>query len=138
MDTSLIPEKIEWIFLVKEKIPVVVCLKKKIFLCILKCYFVVLVWNFDKCLENNNMYICWLFIVNMLYLYRNITVNGEGLQILGLCSSLMVFEQSFLSCLICCDRGLGFCGFIRWSRLVRQSRVTWDLFLHKFTGSVHF
>ena len=67
MDTSLIPEKIEWIFFGERKIPVVVCLKKKIFLCILKCYFVVLVWKFDKCLENNYMYICFagLFIVNI-------------------------------------------------------------------------
>jgi hypothetical protein len=54
----------------------------------------------------------WLIIYGftsrsrIFHLYEDITIAGEGLQNLGLCSALRAFEQGrILSCHTCCDRG---------------------------------
>jgi hypothetical protein len=45
-----------------------------------------------------------LFYVPLKNCYRDVTIAGEGLQTLGLCSALSAFEQGeFLSCHTCCD-----------------------------------
>jgi hypothetical protein len=38
-------------------------------------------------------------------LYGDVTITGEGLQNLDLCSALGAFEQGTLSCHTCCDTG---------------------------------
>jgi hypothetical protein len=37
--------------------------------------------------------------------YRDVTIAGEGLHNLGLCSAFRAFEQGSLSCHTCCDTG---------------------------------
>jgi hypothetical protein len=47
---------------------------------------------------------CFMSHSRIFHLYGDITITGEGLQNLGLCSVLRVFEQGgSLSCHTCCD-----------------------------------
>jgi hypothetical protein len=63
-------------------------------------------------------------------LYGDVTIAGEGLQNLGLCSALRAFVQGGIFIMphlqATVTRGLGFSGFIRWtvpfSRLLRHTR----------------
>jgi hypothetical protein len=60
----------------------------------------------------------------IFHLYGDVTITGEGLQNLGLCSALRAFEQGGITPAV--TRGLGFSGLIRrtaqFSRLFRHTR----------------
>ena len=84
--------------------------------------------------RDNEWLIDWLIIhcftsrSRIFHLYGDVTITGEGLQNLGLCSALRAFEQGgiFYRATPAVTRGLGFSGLIRrtapFSRLLRHTR----------------
>jgi hypothetical protein len=58
---------------------------------------------------------CFKSRSRIFHLHRDVTIAGEGLQNLGLCSSLRTFEQEgmFFRATPAVTRGLGFSGFIQ-------------------------
>jgi hypothetical protein len=66
---------------------------------------------------------CFTSRSKIFHLYGDITIAGEGLQNLGLCSALRAFEQEGIFIV---TRGIGFSGHIRttstFSRVLRHVR----------------
>ena len=64
----------------------------------------------------------------------DVTIDGEEIQNLDICSALRAFEQSviLIEPYLLWPRGLGLYGLIRWtvllSRHLRQAKGTEDLF----------
>ena len=88
--------------------------------------FLKMILIFDS--SNDWLIECWMSRSKTYHLFGDVTIAGEGLQTLTLCSALVVFKQRWdlYRATAAETRGLGVCGLI-WktailSRLVRQTR----------------
>ena len=86
---------------------------------------------------------CLTSLSRIFHWYGDVTIAGEGLQILAYARHLRpLSREGSLSCHTCCDTGLGFYGLIRrtapFSRLLRQARGYWGPILTRIpTGPFH-